>query len=358
MNRLRRRTSPRSPSAAPVLARRAARNVIRGPADFPADPWQWLAEVARRRSEDGLIPVLGTGFNAQAGRSISWLALLEKIQAEAGVSLKLPGDDAIAGNTTLVWEAMLLELAHSTQRRPSEVEADLQRTVAKVLRATYQVGGVTAAFAREFLQLGFEDVISFNFDEGLHTAPGRWSHKPAALDPLISHCVLQEGARVWYPHGSVVAPDSIQLGLRKYGVLIRALERARGAYKSREDFLMGKIFGRPERDAEPSTMAQRRKLWSAHRQSAQSWLSTAMNAPLLFIGLGMGREEWPLWWFLNQRARNLARRRLYWELPTFVFIPKKEAAALREPARLTHLTLLEFDDYDRGWDKLLRALRG
>jgi hypothetical protein len=309
--------------------------VVRGPADVPSDPWKWLAEVAARRSEEGLVPVLGSGFNAKAGRSISWLGLLQKIQKAAGVSLRLPPKEAIAGNTTLVWEAMLLELAHGTQRRPSEVEESLQRTVAAVLREAYQVGGVTAEFAGEFLGLGgWTDIISFNFDEGLQTAPAKaWSHKPSELDTLESHCVLQQGTRVWYPHGNVVAPDSIQLGLRKYGVLIRALEKARERYKSREQWISTQLEKPKKRSGATGSLATLRNIWRVHRSHAQSWLSTAMNVPLVFLGLGWGGRVAAV--VVPQPARAKPR-------------PRPSVAAEGAPQRLTGISGCGASRYQHG----------
>ena len=32
-----------------------------------------------------------------------------------------------------------------------------------------------------------------------------------------------------------------------------------------------------------------------------------MMSPLLFVGCGLGSDEFPLWWSLHQRARNQAR---------------------------------------------------
>jgi hypothetical protein len=142
--------------------------------------------------------------------------------------------------------------------------------------------------------------------------------------------------------------------MRKYGVLIGKLELARKEYKAKANQIRQELF--PEMIGQRTSLngKQVECLWWAHRSAAQSWVSTAMNAPLLFIGLGMGREEWPLWWFLNQRARNHARRSL--QVRTFVFMERSEALRLKTAAELTGLTLLVFNEFGEGWNRLFTAL--
>jgi hypothetical protein len=88
-----------------------------------------------------------------------------------------------------------------------------------------------------------------------------------------------------------------------------------------------------------------------------------MTAPLVFLGMGLGREEWALWWFLNQRRRNLARavgrdRALADRHPVFVLVQASEAARLETAASLAGLTLLVFRDrgFDEAWSRVLACL--
>jgi len=269
------------------------------------------------------------------------------------LSFKLPAPEQTTGNTTLIWERMLFDLAYEGQRHPHQVEGELQRVVARTLRQAYPPGGMTSAFARRFLGLGFRDVLSFNFDQGLQEEGSTWLPGSRDLDPVTGHCRVGKLARVWYPHGSVKDPSSIQLGLRAYGMLIRKLETARQGYKLAEQ----ELFGEPSRGKpRPRTMKGCWKVWGQMRDLAQSWVATAMNAPLVFAGLSLGREEWPLWWFLNQRARNHARRNLSWEIPTFAILVRKEAEALATAASLVNITLIPVDTYQEGWERLFDAL--
>ncbi|HEY8208461.1 MAG TPA: hypothetical protein VIG99_13315 [Myxococcaceae bacterium] len=325
---------------------------------FPhRDPWRWLRQIRKERGPGGLVPAIGSGWNAQAvGAVFGWRDLLEEIRRATELTFQLPPPELTTGNTTLIWERMLFDLAWSTGRPPHQVEARLQTVVAKTLRKFYPVGGVTAAFARKFLGLGFKDVLSFNFDQGLHTEDITWLPKPKPMQPVTNHCRIESGVRVWYPHGSVCDPDSIQLGLRAYGTLINALETARQEYKATEKELFGEASKTPKKELPARTMSDQWRVWEQHRGLARSWVSTAMNAPLVFAGLSLGREEWPLWWFLNQRARNHARRNLAWEVPTFAILIRKEAEALATAASLVNITLLPVDSYQEAWDRLFETL--
>jgi SWI/SNF related-matrix-associated actin-dependent regulator of chromatin subfamily C len=129
--------------------------------------------------------------------------------------------------------------------------------------------------------------------------------------------------------------------MRNYGTYLAELEEARNAHK------------REERALRQRHAISVDALWSMHREQARSWVTVAMNAPLVMIGLGMGREEWPLWWFLNQRARNHAMRED--APPVFVFMRRVESESLRVACSLANLQLLEFESFAAGWEKLLEA---
>ncbi|HZS36436.1 MAG TPA: hypothetical protein VFF06_06405 [Polyangia bacterium] len=318
------------------------------------NPWKQLAAAARPR-DDGrrdLVPMIGTGFNARAGETVSWHGLLARIAGRRA----LPDPRALVGNATFVWESLLCGFAARENCNPSIAEGRLQSRVAEVLLETYSVGGITRGFADQFLANRFRDVVSFNFDYGALSDEPRWSHRePERFNSVHTHARTAAGTRIWYPHGSVRRPESILLGVRLYGMQIQHLEDAREQFKLTEKQLKVEL-GHPgghggERD---STDEERRTLWHAHREQGESWVAVTMNAPLLCLGLGMGREEWPLWWLFNQRARNHARRRI--RIPAFVMLPAWEAEPLRVVAELAGLTLLTFDSYDEGWRRLEDAL--
>lgn len=308
-----------------------------------------------------VVPVLGTGFNAQARKRLDWRDLLVRVALDLQLELEVPAPDAIVGNTTLVWEAMLTEIARKRRDKPYRAEIELERHVRSVLASEYPAGGATKELASRLAAARFRDVVSFNFDLGFHVSEPRWSRqREDRFDPVWDHAVHAEtGARVWYPHGSVLDAQSLQLGQRKYGLLIQQLERARRSHKMAEEAMRKALFPRKRRrlDSSAYTPEEREAVWEAQRPHAKSWVGAAMTSPLVFLGMSLGREEWALWWFLNQRRRNLARSGLEGRRPVFVLTQESEARRLETAASLAGLTLLPFRDraFDAAWERVLGA---
>ena len=260
------------------------------------DPWSTFATWAKRRDARGqrmIVPVLGTGFNAQAGVTMSWGDLLETVQQQIGVKLALPTGDALIGNTTLAWEAMVSAGASASGRAPHRVEGAMLTSVAKLLRDHYRPDGATAAFARSFLDRGFSDVLSFNFDGVLHVERATWRHagRSASGSPFQKTTSYAElagrGTRLWYPHGFVRFPQAIQLGMRNYGTYMAELETARTRHKALEREIERRLL--PQRASAPTatqpasapsatprasapSAAERERVWAEQRRSARSWL--------------------------------------------------------------------------------------
>ena len=94
---------------------------LKPPPSLGAEAWARFEELAARRDAEGralVVPVLGTGFNAQAHKRLDWRDLLVRVARDLSLSLEVPEGDAIVGNTTLVWEAMLTEIARKSRRKP------------------------------------------------------------------------------------------------------------------------------------------------------------------------------------------------------------------------------------------------
>ncbi|HEX5656089.1 MAG TPA: hypothetical protein VFX59_02795 [Polyangiales bacterium] len=305
------------------------------------DAWRSFERWAHKRDKHGqhaLVPLIGAGFNAQAGVRKSWAELLQDVERSAGSCVDLPSE--LVGNTTLAWEALVLASSVASRKSPSVAEKRLLRAMASELDRAYPPDGATRAFAERFLAMRFSDVISFNFDRALHVQAAAWMRAKQGFSTTKSYAQLG-ATRLWYPHGCVTHPASIHLGMREYGGFIAELERARKQFKSEESALAKKLKGRAA-------------IWAAQRKDPKSWLTVAMSAPLVFVGFGLGREEWPLWWFLNQRARNHARAKI--DRPVFAFMKADEAERLRVAAELARIQLLTFDDFESGWERLLSAL--
>ncbi|MCA9640307.1 MAG: hypothetical protein H6718_17565 [Polyangiaceae bacterium] len=307
------------------------------------EAWKLLGELAKQRDAAGqrrLAVVVGSGLNVQAGVRDSWLALLERIAAEAQIEraakerlMQMLSQTGGSGMTS-IWEAFLCELANADEA-PHQVEHRLQRDVAQLLRETHERKAAELEFFQAFVDLGFADILSLNFDRSLLIATGG---EDVSGDGTLSRCGRAGGSRVWYPHGDTKLCRSIRLGVRSYGVYIKELESAyRGYRQMRRD-----SKGRPS-----ATF------------SARNWIEAAMRQPLLFVGCGLSTDEWPLWWMLHQRARDQARRPLRLRDPCFVLCAgslDRISPHLRSgPAGLR---LLHAASHRESWQQLAATLTG
>ncbi len=323
--------------------------------------WEKLAATAAARTpanKRSLVPVLGSGFVTQAvleaarkeprGRKpkpVDWLELLRGVADDFGLpraATHIARD--VPGQTTLLWDSMLTELA-SERKSPSsraahKWEDELRRAVAERLADDRATERFARPFVRSFLKLGWEDVVTFNFDSVLLSERARPGPRAEGAAARASMAASASGATVWFPHGHMTEPRSIVLGARAYGARVSAM---RSAFDDHARVT-------PPR---PSTRLA-------------TWVGTVLERPLLFTGLSLTREEWTIWWLLAQRARFLARRPAAERPPAFVFARRPAPAerlemhgafaTLSRACELLGIELLSFGDYGAGWRRLRRAL--
>ncbi len=321
------------------------------------NPWKALERVAQSPQGSAMIPMVGSGFVTQAvlegcarrsgaarPRTVDWYALLEHVAEEfqlTRATSQIRHD--VPGQTTLLWDAMVAELAQRSPRTTSAYrwEARLRRAIAKRLREDEATSTVARGFVESFLKLGWEDIFSFNFDRVLLVGGARPVHAArGALKRASLVARVGPKTRVWFPHGHQSDPESIVLGAHAYGVRIAAMQAAFDAH------------------ARTRTPRASREL--------DTWVATALERPLLFLGLSLTREEWTIWWLLTQRARFLARRPAARRPQGFVFVRRPRPherleahAAFQTLARaceLLDLVLLEYSDHTAGWKRLRSAL--
>jgi len=137
------------------------------------------------------------------------------------------------------------------------------------------------------------------------------------------------GIKFWHPHGDIEYPSKIQFGLRKYGYNIHSIEYLRGSYKK----------------AEIHTNYN-------HEKIETTWLSSLIEDPLIFIGTGMGMEEWTLWYALTTRQRNYVRKGKLEPIYTM----NKSDAYCRMHSFMKVKAISENEDYDIAWGELVKFL--
>jgi hypothetical protein len=280
-----------------------------------------LAAAAAERLPDGarrLVLVVGAGLNAAAagpGSAHSWIALLRGVEEDLsadGVDVPRP----LPTSATAHWEALLQAMTASLpELSPADAERRLRNAVAARLRPFEDEAPQRPLFA-EVLTWGLRDVVSLNFDLSLVRAAGeqRLSHAisredlPALRRKLGRHLPHDASlyrraelpgavatTRVWYPHGDTGRAETIKLGVHAYGRTIRGLEHAAGAYH------------REEKQHEDRGGGAWRDALRELPLGSLSWATVLLGSPILFLGVGLSLEEWPLWWLLHRRSRLHAR---------------------------------------------------
>jgi hypothetical protein len=138
-----------------------------------------------------------------------------------------------------------------------------------------------------------------------------------------------KGIKFWHPHGDIECPSEIQFGLRKYGYNIHGIEFLRGEYKKAE------------------------KRANYKKGSGETtWLSALIEDPLIFVGTGMGMDEWTLWYALATRLRNHARNGSMGPVYTL----NKSDAYCTMHSFLQVKSISESHDYDIAWSELVKFL--
>lgn len=255
--------------------------------------WNHFSNVARERgAEDlrSLVPVLGTGFRRWLVHGVPHAeALVDGVALVRGMAhqLGLPTPTAVRGRHASM-SAGYEQLLHSVLSRSPALAAGPARineqTVLKHTRSWLETHG--SALARHttvkarvdgFLAERWGQIVDLSLDPLLlsgGTSPAAWQ------GTRIGREVATIGAtRVWHPHGTAVrAKSRLVLGQQRYGASIAAMVSAVGEYHKRDVRV-------------PS-----------------HWIHACLDAPLLLLGVGLGEDEWDLWWFLQIRARHHARK--------------------------------------------------
>lgn len=272
--------------------------------------WELFSVDARKvgksdiDSGQELVPMLGTGFlrhifpDSENNEVTSWAKLLLHLASETGCDLSKDICDASQGLVGY-WESLCIQLARKYNRQANEAEGLLREKIQECHNRKCEdhyfdnflddSNGIRQRRNR-FLSLGFQNVLNYNFDRILSISNKVRNPRPTSLkdikEPLYRFYKSSpingvRQANVWHPHGDLGLRSSMMLGIRQYCLQISKIESARNDFKFKEKG--GKGF------------------------HGSSWYYVAVNAPLVLLGLGLSPDEWDVWWFLTNRARNHAQ---------------------------------------------------
>lgn len=273
---------------------------------------------------------------------------------------------------TLAWDSMMIAAARNNGKAAHQVETVARKWVRQVIEEYAEkleedtekwVPAMKDRY-RIFAELPWRHVISLNFDAlwveyglggsvELLPRPSASSKQRIALRYRVIYKDDQRQMTVWYPHGTLDLPGSICLGLRDYGGLMPQANAAFVHYKAWErQQLPGSRLSsqewRPVREKLQSLLA------GDQSDPPVSSVSLMLTHPLIFLGCGLSRPEWGLWWVLNQRQRNLARVGSL-EPSVFVLKGSKDRNEFWD-SRPAGVVPLWCDDWDAGWRRVCDAV--
>lgn len=306
-----------------------------------------------------LIPILGSGFNIQAWPdSYNWGSLLFNVAQSIGLNNTTLHSSSESGMTS-IWEQLVIQ-CKDQMRLETTIKAEnlLRKIVADCLKRI-ENNRIQNGFLLDFLNLGFKDIISINFDRLLALDDFSTNRvivpisKKAfnAQNTIFRHAQLKNKTktRIWYAHGDTENYQTIKFGVRSYGLYIRSLSAAFKSYRDKRD--------------ETGYASKRFLSWCNNVRSFPvgqlNWFWLGLSSPIIFLGCSLSTDEWPLWWFLHQRARHLAHYTDGSLNPVFILwnvnntSTKRHEALdflLRSPA---NISVLPCRTWKEGWDRFM-----
>ncbi len=312
-----------------------------------------------------MVPIMGTGVRAHllagvpapAGAT-DWSALLAGVAHAAGVA-----PPAQQGGPTSAFEAIVHQYRdrYRSNRPLSVVEDDVIRrfvndwTIEHV--DAWRDHPLVARRREALLDLQSADRIDLCFDNLLASADSSARRGSFGLLAPETTCVANGTGweRSWHPHGySRTRKSDLVLGMHRYGrsvaMTLRAFERYMASSRS--------LGGPPtsigdmnrHRDGDFFRLDPRRR----------HWLAAAIDAPVVFLGVGLSASEWDLTWFLQMRARVHAN--VPWERRPWTFRLLREGdPEIDQMQRLCPgapvYDLIVKGEWEQAWEKFHFAAR-
>jgi hypothetical protein len=321
------------------------------PLDDKSDILRRVLQLRNKFGARTAVLVLGDGLNRQAlsqdsyRGKLSWNSILRRIANRSGVS---PNQFAeLPQSTPLLWDLLVTTRASSRRGDLDSAEAELCKELAveldrlERLRSHYDV-------YRKIRSIWFENILSFNVDRRLALSEDVDTFVPReglSGDPVfVRHDVILRrgcGTRIWYPYGDTQNPETFRLGRGSHAEMIRDLE-------DRRTFLMLDWSQREPKLRPPDIVYQERL------ETLSTWYDLFFLAPLIFVGVKLSLEAWPLWWLLHQRARNFVPFEED-QIPATLYLKHKTEACPELMGGPCEIQTIEFNSYDELWDTFFKA---
>jgi hypothetical protein len=254
-------------------------------------------------NEKKFVIIIGSGFHKEAhGDNVynyltDWSHFLKSIGSSSSESQ----------NYILDFELLVAEKTRKqSEKNASKIELDLLKKLTKKIELD-QIKVLTGTDTKYPLKIfnphKVSDVISLNFD----LVPEILINNGKIPKTRYCNHIFTEGERIiskkigitrhriignkkngsitfWHPHGDIMAPDSIQLGIRKYGKSINEVELLRKRFKASEESKSKKTS-----------------------DYIESWYDKIINQPVIILGASLSDNEWDLWFALINKIRNFSK---------------------------------------------------
>jgi hypothetical protein len=297
--------------------------------------------------------VLGDGVNRQAarirpGRPAEWHRVLGAIWREAGGA---PEDiNLVEQSSVVLWAALVRQWsAHHRVSRERSEQAVRARLCA--LFKPIEAEEKTRRLYARILDGRLANIVSFSVDRRLVLHSGaskvvahhaRWSF----LRRYLEVTGPRGRTKVWFPYGNTSRAASIDVGYTAYDARLMMLEECRATLM--DDYnLWGHGYG-PGLISPVSVYAS---LWEA----PPSWCHLFLCAPLVFVGVSLPADDWPLWWLLHQRPRYFVPFEGEEIAETF-YLTVRDADVSHIQNGAAGIEVVRFEDYDQMWTFILEAL--
>jgi hypothetical protein len=261
--------------------------------------------MGQLETEKKHVIILGSGFHKEAhGKDIfncltDWNHLLKSVG----------GNPTTIQNQNYILDFELL-VANKTRKQTEKIASKIEDDLLKDLSTNIEKDQKNV-LSKKDIQYPLEifnpnkvsDVISLNFDlvpellinKGKIPRIHYCKHVFTKEEKKISNSINITRHRIignkkngeitfWHPHGDIMTPSSMQLGIRKYGTSITEVELLRKRHKQFE-----------------ANMSKK------DNNYVESWYDKIINQPVIILGASMSENEWDLWFALINKIRNFSK---------------------------------------------------
>lgn len=300
--------------------------------------------------------ILGSGFHSQGigNNSIlsNWSVLLSKLAHSNSLSGKYTLDfEKIVINQTKSQNSSILQKAHIIEKKQLNQIANFIKAEQKWVineRHRFNYPNIfNPKYVSDVISLNFdhlaEELCNFNYGNGEEVKDFNDSSFNKILTKKSKSSIYQRTSyrkirdksgneiRFWHPHGTILKPESITLGINRYAKLVSDTIRIRDHYKKYE------------------------RENSSKEVIDLTWYSQILNNPVLILGASFSEAEWGLWSAIVFKKRNYAKStNSFYENDIYKMLDSKT-----EDKNLGYWyePLFESKDFNEQWKLIENALK-